>query len=86
VIVTITLNAALDVSYQTPNLTWDTTNQITRVRHRAGGRGVAVARFLHTFDHEVVAAGLAGGETADLMREQPAHDRQIGRASGMETV
>jgi tagatose 6-phosphate kinase len=69
VIVTITLNAALDVSYQTPNLTWETTNQITRVRHQAGGRGVAVARVLHTFGHEVVAAGFAGGETGELIRE-----------------
>lgn len=67
-IVTITLNAALSVSYQTPRLTWDVTNQISHVRHRAGGRGVAVARVLHTFGHEVLAAGFAGGETGELIR------------------
>lgn len=67
-IVTITLNAALSVSCQTAKLTWDATNQISHVRHRAGGRGVAVARVLHTFGHEVLAAGLAGGETGELIR------------------
>jgi tagatose 6-phosphate kinase len=39
------------------------------VRHRAGGRGVAVARVLHTFGHEVLAAGLVGGATGELIRE-----------------
>jgi len=68
VIVTITLNAALSVSCQTPRLRWDATNQVSHVRHRAGGRGVAVARVLHTFGHEVLAAGFAGGETGELIR------------------
>lgn len=67
-IVTITLNAALSVSYRIPRLSWDATNQISHVRHRAGGRGVAVARVLHTFGHEVLAAGFAGGQTGELIR------------------
>jgi tagatose 6-phosphate kinase len=68
VIVTVTLNPALSVSSRTPRLTWDATNQISHVRQRAGGRGVAVARVLHTFGHEVLAAGFAGGETGELIR------------------
>ena len=47
-IVTVTLNAALDVSYEADGLSWQSTRDVARVRHRAGGRGVAVARVLHT--------------------------------------
>jgi tagatose 6-phosphate kinase len=68
VIVTVTLNAALDVSYETAKLSWDDTNQVDRVRQRAGGRGVAVARVLHTFGHEVIAAGLAGGAAGEMIK------------------
>ena len=59
-IVTVTLNAALDVAYEAEGLAWQSTRDVSRTRFRAGGRGVAVARVLHTFGHEVVAAGLAG--------------------------
>jgi tagatose 6-phosphate kinase len=69
VIVTITLNAALGVSYQARHVTWDTPNEVSGVRHWAAGRGVAVARVLHTFGHEVVAAGLAGGAAGEMIRE-----------------
>ncbi len=86
-IVTVTLNAALDVAYEAEGLTWQATRDVTRVRHRAGGRGVAVARVLHTFGHEVLAAGLAGGATGDLIREDlgrsgiPVAFTEIGRES-----
>ena len=50
-IVTVTLNAALDVRYEAEGLSWQSTSDISRVRLRAGGRGVAVARVLHTFGH-----------------------------------
>ena len=74
-IVTVTLNAALDVSYEAEGPSWQSTRDVSRVRHRAGGRGVAVARVLHTFGHEVLAAGLAGGATGELIRED------LGRSS-----
>jgi tagatose 6-phosphate kinase len=69
VIVTVTLNAALGVSYQASAVRWGAPNQVTAVRHRAEGRGVAVARVLHTFGHEVIAAGLAGGAAGEMIRE-----------------
>ena len=68
-IVTVTLNAALDVAYEAEGLAWEATRDITRVRHRAGGSGVAVARVLYKFGHEVVVAGLAGGSTGELIKE-----------------
>jgi 1-phosphofructokinase family hexose kinase len=87
VIVTVTLNAALDVSYEAEGLSWPSTRDVSRVGHRAGGRGVAVARVLHTFGHEVLAAGLAGGATGELLREDlgrsgiPVAFTEIGRES-----
>ena len=86
-IVTVTLNAALDVAYEAEGVAWQATRDVTRVRHRAGGRGVAVARVLHTFGHEVLAAGLAGGATGELIREDlgrsgiPVAFTEIGRES-----
>jgi tagatose 6-phosphate kinase len=87
VIVTVTLNAALGVSYQARGVTWDGTNQVSGVRYRAAGRGVAVARVLHTFGHEVIAAGLAGGSAGEMIRADlsrsgiPAEFTGIGRES-----
>jgi tagatose 6-phosphate kinase len=70
VIVTVTLNPALHVGYQTQQVTLGVRNQVSRVRYRAGGRGLAVARVLHTFGHEVVAAGLIGGASGQAIREE----------------
>jgi tagatose 6-phosphate kinase len=87
VIVTVTLNAALGVTYEAHEVTWGTANQVTGVRQWAAGRGVAVARVLHTFGHEVVAAGLAGGAAGELIREDlsrqgiPTEFTRIGRES-----
>ena len=87
VIVTVTLNAALGVSYEARGVTWDGVNQVTAVRYRAAGRGVAVARVLHTFGHEVIAAGLAGGSAGEMIRADlarsgiPAEFTPIGRES-----
>ena len=65
---TVTLNTALNVSYEAAGVTWDGVNAVSAPRHEAGGRGVMVARVLHTFGHDVVAAGLAGGATGEMIR------------------
>lgn len=67
-IVTVTLNPALYVDYATDELVEGATNRVGRVRYRTSGRGLAVARVLHTFGHEVVAAGLVGGSAGELIR------------------
>jgi tagatose 6-phosphate kinase len=87
VIVTVTLNTALGVCYQARQVAWDATNQVSGVRYQAAGRGVAVARVLHTFGHEVIAAGLAGGSAGEMIRADlarsgiPADFTAIGRES-----
>ncbi|HEY1643754.1 MAG TPA: PfkB family carbohydrate kinase [Streptosporangiaceae bacterium] len=69
-IVAVSLDPAVHVSYETRRVRPGTTHDVGRVRYRAGGRGPAVARLLHTFGHEVVAAGLAGGTAGELIRAE----------------
>jgi tagatose 6-phosphate kinase len=69
VIVTVTLNPALHVCYEAQRVSVGGANQVSRVSYRAGGRGLAVARVLHTFGHEVVAAGLAGGPSGEMIKD-----------------
>jgi tagatose 6-phosphate kinase len=68
VIVTVTLNPALHVEYAADHIATGAVNQVRRVRYSAGGRGLAVAQVLHTFGHDVVAAGLAGGSAGELIK------------------
>ncbi|HEX4657308.1 MAG TPA: PfkB family carbohydrate kinase [Streptosporangiaceae bacterium] len=69
-IVTVTLNPALHVGYETERLRLGGKNPVSRVSYRTGGRGLAVARVLHTFGHDVVAAGLAGGASGEMIRAE----------------
>jgi tagatose 6-phosphate kinase len=70
VIVTVTLNPALHVGYQANRVSRGGANPVSRVTYRAGGRGLAVARVLHTFGHDVVAAGLVGGGAGEEIRAE----------------
>jgi tagatose 6-phosphate kinase len=67
VIVTITLNAALHVAYTTGGAEAEGITPVSRPAYRAGGRGVTVARVLRAFGHDVLASGLAGGASGELI-------------------
>jgi|HubBroStandDraft_5_1064220.scaffolds.fasta_scaffold16695_2 tagatose 6-phosphate kinase len=69
-IVTVTLNPTLRVEYDAERVVPGSLNRVRRVGYRAGGRGLAVARHLQTFGHDVVAAGLAGGSAGELIRAE----------------
>ncbi len=60
-ILTVTLNFALDVTYQVERFERGATTRIETFARRAGGKGVNVARVLHALGHEVAVTGLAGG-------------------------
>jgi tagatose 6-phosphate kinase len=70
VILTVTLNAALDVTYDVDRVEWHAANRVARVRARAGGKGINVARVLHALGEDVVVTGLAGGPTGDAVRAE----------------
>lgn len=68
-IVTVTPNLALDVTYEMPELRPGKVHRVRAVRSRAGGKGVNVARVLRSLGHEVLVIGLAGGPTGAAVRE-----------------
>ncbi|MFF9478006.1 1-phosphofructokinase [Streptomyces sp. NPDC014733] len=67
-ILTVTLNAALDLTYRVPRLTPHTTHRVTDVAERPGGKGLNVSRVLAALGHRTVATGFAGGGTGDALR------------------
>jgi tagatose 6-phosphate kinase len=66
-ILTVTLNAALDVTYGLDEVEWDGVNRVRTVRRRAGGKGVNVARVLAALGHDVAATGFVGGHTGEAI-------------------
>ncbi|WP_460370917.1 PfkB family carbohydrate kinase, partial [Actinocorallia lasiicapitis] len=69
-ILTVTLNPALDVTYAVPFWAAHTTNRVVEVRERAGGKGVNVARVLRALGQDVLALGLCGGPAGGLLRDE----------------
>ncbi|MEU3315533.1 1-phosphofructokinase family hexose kinase [Streptomyces sp. NPDC048387] len=68
-ILTVTLNTALDVTHRVPRLLPHTSHRVTDVTERAGGKGLNVARVLAALGHEVTATGFAGGPAGAVVRE-----------------
>jgi tagatose 6-phosphate kinase len=68
VIATVTLNAALDITYRLPAVEWHGVNRVAAVAARAGGKGINVARVLHALGERTVACCLLGGATGDAVR------------------
>jgi tagatose 6-phosphate kinase len=77
VILTVTLNAALDVTYDVDALVAPGTNRVRSVVQRAGGKGVNVARTLHALGHDVVLTGFAGAEVRAELRTAGLHDEFV---------
>ena len=69
-ILTVALNAALDVTYHldAPARVHHT-HRVSRVDARAGGKANNTARVLHTLDTPVFATGLLGGQTGKQIAE-----------------
>ena len=90
-ILTVTLNAALDITYDVDELVPHASNRVTAVRERAGGKGVNVASVLARMGHPVTATGWAGGRTgadirADLDARGVAHRFVDGVGDSRRTV
>ncbi|MER5551172.1 1-phosphofructokinase family hexose kinase [Streptomyces sp. NPDC002793] len=68
-ILTVTLNTALDLSYAVPALVPHTSHRVGEVTERPGGKGVNVARVLTALGHDTVVTGFAGGPTGTVLRE-----------------
>jgi 1-phosphofructokinase family hexose kinase len=69
-IVTVTLNAALDRSLTVPTFNVGHRHRSSEVLTLAGGKGINVARALKRLGWPVVATGLAGGRTGTRIVEE----------------
>jgi 1-phosphofructokinase family hexose kinase len=69
-IITVTLNAAIDKTLAVPNFRIGRRHRSTEHRTMAGGKGVNVARALKLLGQPVIATGLAGGPTGTRISEQ----------------
>ena len=69
-ILTVTLNTALDITYRVRGLRPHTSHRVTEVVERPGGKGLNVARVLAALGHEVAVTGFVGGATGRALREQ----------------
>ncbi|WP_067500377.1 1-phosphofructokinase family hexose kinase [Actinoplanes sp. TFC3] len=62
-IITVTLNPALDLTYTVAALIPHGTHRVTAVHERPGGKGINVAGVLHALGEPVLTTGLLGGNT-----------------------
>ena len=69
-IVTVTLNAALDRTLTVPEFQRGHRHRASEVLTLAGGKGINIARALKRLDVPVVATGLAGGRTGTRIVEE----------------
>ena len=67
-VITVTLNAAIDRTYEVTSFSLGQMHWPEQMRTVAGGKGINVARILRALGHEVIASGLAGGGAADFIR------------------
>ncbi|MGW3949638.1 1-phosphofructokinase family hexose kinase [Streptomyces sp. NPDC004752] len=69
-ILTVTLNTALDLTYRVRSLRPHASHRVSAVAERPGGKGVNVARVLAALGHQVTVTGFAGGGTGREVRER----------------
>nr|WSX78913.1 1-phosphofructokinase family hexose kinase [Streptomyces sp. NBC_00899] len=78
-IITVTLNAALDLTYRVPALLPHASHRVLEVVERPGGKGLNVARVLAALGHPVTVTGFAGGPAGDEVRRRLAAGSYDGR-------
>jgi 1-phosphofructokinase family hexose kinase len=69
-IITVTLNAAIDKSLSVPSFQLGRRHRTVEQRTMAGGKGVNIARTLKALGQPVIATGFAGGATGTHIVEQ----------------
>ncbi len=69
-ILTVTLNAAIDRTVAVPNFRLGRRHRAVETRTVAGGKGINVARALKRLGRPVIATGFAGGPTGTRLLDQ----------------
>ena len=75
-VVTVSMNPAIDKTVEIPCLQPGGLNRITRVEYDAGGKGINVSKTIRELGGESIAAGFLGGN-AGKMIENVLNEKQI---------
>lgn len=69
-IITVTMNPSVDISYPLETFTINAVNRVQKVTKTAGGKGLNVARVAAAMDFPVSATGIIGGTIGDYIMHQ----------------
>lgn len=69
-ILTLTLNPSVDISYAIEDFQLDTVNRVSNIDKTAGGKGLNVTRVLNQLNESVIASGLIGGQLGEFIEQQ----------------
>ncbi|MFI6462830.1 1-phosphofructokinase family hexose kinase [Streptomyces sp. NPDC050528] len=69
-ILTVTLNTALDITYRVRELRPHASHRVSEVTERPGGKGLNVARVLAALGQEVTVTGFTGGATGRVVQDR----------------
>ena len=69
-IVTVTLNPALDKTIQVENFRISEVNRVISVREDAGGKGINVSNLIHSLGGDTIATGAVAGPVGDFIEKQ----------------
>ena len=75
-ILTVTLNPSIDISYPLEELKLDTVNRVSEVSKTAGGKGLNVTRVLAESGETVAATGFVGGTNGQFIKTHLPRDVQ----------
>ncbi|MUK87622.1 hexose kinase [Ornithinibacillus sp. L9] len=69
-ILTVTLNPSVDISYKLKEFNIDTVNRVSDISKTVGGKGLNVTRVLNQLHEDVAATGFIGGSLGAFIRNE----------------
>ncbi|EJQ54063.1 tagatose-6-phosphate kinase [Bacillus cereus BAG6X1-2] len=69
-ILAVTMNPSVDISYPIQDFKLDDVNRVENVRKTAGGKGLNVARVVKQMGEDVLATGVIGGTIGDYIIQE----------------
>ena len=69
-ILAVTMNPSVDISYPIDEFKLNDVNRVENVRKTAGGKGLNVARVVVQMEEEVLATGVLGGMIGEYIIQE----------------
>ena len=69
-ILSVTMNPSVDISYSIHELKLDVVNRVETVHKTAGGKGLNVARVIAQMEEVVLATGVLGGTIGEYIIQE----------------